>query len=221
MPTLYGFTDNTVSDALKASVMQGDTMVIGLIAAGTSRSMQSTWDSPLMQANLGSVPGIATISNLAQITSGQTSLTTLNTTQVWQGNQPITFTLNLAFVALTDAVAEVMQPCKFLEQFASADVQNGNPIGGSATDTVLNMIDSGAKFIKDPSANGFGRIPGEVTICIGRQMIYPHCVIESISIPLDKERDVNGNLLRAEVSLNIATKTMINRTDIPATWGLT
>ena len=217
----YGFTDTTVSSALKASVMQGDIMVIGLIAAGTSRSIQATWDSPLMQANMGSVPGIATLANLSQIIGGGTSLTTLNTTQVWQGNQPLNITLNLTFVALSNAVTEVMKPLSFLEQFASADLKSGSPLSDSAVGTLGNMVKAGADFLSDPKGAAFGRIPGTVSVCIGRKIIIPNCVIHSVSTPLDKERDADGNLLRAEVSLTLTTKAMLNRTDIPTTWSTT
>jgi len=49
-------------------------------------------------------------------------------------------------------------------------------------------------------------------------MMIPNCVIESISIPLDQEKTKDGDLVRAEATLSIATKVMLNKANIAATW---
>ena len=48
--------------------------------------------------------------------------------------------------------------------------------------------------------------------------MIPNCVIESMSVPLDKERTPEGYLVRAEATLSIATKVMLNKDNIRQTW---
>lgn len=191
MPT-FGVEDTSISEALKIWVKQGDNQVVGIIGPGTSRTLTAKWNNPLMQANAGSVAGLDTVANMAQVSTGATSISTLNTTQVWEGNESTTFNLNMIFIAQSNANKEVMQALQALEEFASPEV---------------NALAPG------------GRIPQPVSICIGTKIALIDCVIESISMPLDKERDKDGNLIRAEVTLNVTTKKMKNQSEVAATWS--
>jgi hypothetical protein len=40
-----------------------------------------------------------------------------------------------------------------------------------------------------------------------------------MSMPLDKEKTKDGYLVRAEVTLQVETSTMLNRSDIDSTYG--
>jgi hypothetical protein len=162
---------------------------VGLIGPGTTRQLQTNWNSPFESSNIGGV--IDKTMELGQVATGITSITTLSSTQVYEGTRPLTFNLNLVFYALSDAYQEVMLPLQLLEEFASPQV---------------NKVLPG------------GRIPGMVTLNFGKKMIIPNCVIENITIPLDKERDSKGNLIRAEVQMQISTKVMLNRSEIAGTW---
>jgi hypothetical protein len=193
-PEICGVLDKSISNALKIYIKQDKKMVCGIIGPGTSRTLAAKWDSPMEQTNVGDQGTVSMAANGLQAITAKTSITSFSSTQIWQGNMPLKFSLNLIFIALSNAVTEVMQPLKWLEEFASPDVNNVTP---------------------------GGRIPGTVIINIGRQIIVPNCVIENISTPLDKERDRNGNLIRAEVQLDIQTKVMLNKagTDgIGTTW---
>ena len=97
---------------------------------------------------------------------------------------PLKFSLNLIFVAQSDAATEVMQPLQWLEEFASPALNEYSPLG---------------------------RIPEAISINIGRKTIVANCVIENITIPVDKEKDSSGNLIRAEVQLDIQTKMMLSK----------
>jgi hypothetical protein len=68
------------------------------------------------------------------------------------------------------------------------------------------------------SAIPAGRIPLPVILNIGRRMLIPNCVIESMSVPLDKERTKEGYLVRADATLSISTKVMLNKENIGTTW---
>jgi len=191
----YGNKDNKVSPYLKAWVAQMDSQsnirrcVVGVIAPGTSRMIQANWSSPFEQSNLGNIFDKAAA--LTQMKTGETSITKFSSTQIWEGNRPHSFNLVLLFYAISDALKEVMEPLRELEKMMGYEE---------------NAIMPG------------GRIPGAVEINIGRNMLVKDCVIESMSVPLDGERTKDGYLVRAEATLNISTKVMLNKNDIGTTW---
>lgn len=193
---LYG-----VSPGSCCWIESGGVMVVGAIGQGTSMSLTSDWSQPLADANLGSMPGMEKIAAVAQIgkpgssEGGMTSITTYSTTQVWNGTKPVTFNLTLDFFAISDAKTQVMMAVQKLLEMASPNVEAISPFDYESI--------TGDK----PAA---GRIPHPVSINIGRRIIVPQCVIESISVPIDKERDKDGNLMRAQVTLGVQTKVMLN-----------
>lgn len=179
-------------------------MVVGIIGQGTSRSLAAKWDAPLEQTNAGSDGAVEKASGAAQALSGNTSITTFSTTQIWGGNNPLKFNLVLDLFAWDDAVTQVMQPLQWLEEFASPDVKGMSP---------FNIKDAFAA-----GKSGTGRIPDRITLNVGRKIIMPECVIESVSAPIDKERDKNGNMIRAQVTLDIQTLVMLNKDVIGQTY---
>lgn len=197
-----GNADSSISPHLKVWIKQGGTQVVGVIGEGTTRDLQANWNSPFEQDSLGG--RFEKAGGLIQESTGATSVTELSSRQVWQGNQPTTINLIVKFYALSDARQEVMEPLKALEMFAAPQVRS-NP---------------GEQFKAAASGeNPAGRIPGQVSINIGRRTIFTGCVIGSISTPLDKEVDRSGNLIRAEVTLQIQTIDMTTRAQIPGTFG--
>lgn len=191
-------------------------MVCGIIGPGTSRTLASKWDSPLEQTNVGSNIK-ETTSGTVQALTGNTMITTFSSTQVWQGNMPIKFSLNLILFAQTDAYREVMLPLQWLEEFASPNLKAMMPID------VSSQVERAKAFMEmavDQKSNDnlFGRVPQPITINIGRRIIMPMCVIENITIPLDKEVTSSGDLIRAEVQLDIQTLVMQNRDKIAGSW---
>ncbi len=206
---IYGNADNKISPYLKAWISQPDadssirSCVVGLIGQGTSRSLQSNWTSPFEQSNIGGL--IGRVADYAQVFTGRTSITTLSSTQVWDGNRPSTFQLVLSFYALSDAYREVMAPLRELEMMMGPDIMAGNAENGKIVTFIKNAIPGGS-------------IPQPVILNIGRRMMIPGCVIESISAPIDAEKTDQGHLVRADVTLSISTKVMLNRENIEATW---
>lgn len=193
---IYGNDDMKVSPYLKAWIAQPDkegkisSCVVGLIGPGTSRQLQCTWNSPFEQSNLGSV--FEKTGGALQMATGLTTITSLASTQIWEGNKPHALNLVLLFYAKSDAAMEVMGALSQLEQYAAPTPDEGSP------------------------AN---RIPAPIILNIGRTSMFTDCVIESIAIGLDKEKDKHGNLVRAEATLSIATKKMLMKADIAKTWA--
>lgn len=199
--------------------MQGSTCVVGAIGEGTSKSVSANWNSPFEDDSVGSKysksggllqsgAGSAVLSDMAAgvgykgdmsqyDTTGMTSITTLASHQVWAGNQPHQFSVTLTLYALSDPRTEVEEAIRQLEKMAAPSLHEMIPV--SSGDGATNML---------------GRTPAGVTINVGRSIIYSDCVIESISVPVDGPRSPDGYLLSADVQLDVATKTLLNRTDI-------
>ena len=197
---MVGNADSSVSPFLKAWIQQGSTLVCGVIGEGSTTELQSNWDSPFEQDNPGSF--FEKTGGLLQNLSGQTSKTTLNSAQVWNGNRPLTITLTLLLYALSNPRAEVEDAISALKEFASPEVNANSPItldtNGSAGGITANV----------------GRIPGTVALSVGRNFIYPKMVLESIGEPLDTVRDKQGNRIRAAISLTMQTDVMINQSQM-------
>lgn len=210
-----GNRDKKVSPYLKAWIAQPDkdnkisTLVMGVIAPGTARSLQANWNSPFEQSNLGGM--FEKVGSMIQAADQMTSVTTFSSTQIWEGNRPHSFNLVLSFYALDDAYKEVMEPLKELEKMMGPDIADGD-----LDKDKKNLWTSAKEFLK--SATPGGRIPLPVVLNIGRRMLIPDCVIESISIPLDGPRTAEGYIVKADATLSIATKVMLNRDKIAATW---
>lgn len=194
-----GNADNSINDVLKAWIKptNGTLMVCGLIGPGTSQQITAKYSEPFAQSTLGAVAEKAS-ALMQNVTDGVTSVTALNTLQVWEGNEPYSFNLVLIFYALADANAEVSRPLAELEKMMAPDVNQNSPINLSGVGNIM------------------GRAPCTVTLCIGRRKMIPNCVIESMSTPLDKGRDKQGNLIRAEVTLSIKTQRMLTLKDVTA-----
>lgn len=202
---MAGNADSSVSPFLKAWIQGLDAedapvTVCGVIGEGSTIEMQSNWDSPFEQDNPGSF--FEKAGGLLQNLTGQTSKTTLNSAQVWNGNRPITVTLTLLLYALSNPRAEVENAISALKEFASPQVNSMFPV---TLDT--NGLAGGITA-------GVGRIPGTVSLSVGRNFIYPKMIIESISEPLDTVRDRQGNRIRATISLTMQTDVMINKKQI-------
>lgn len=189
MAGAIGNNDPRVSDFRKCWLqgMDGAT-ICGIYGPGTSREITANWIQPFAGESIGGkIPAAA--GGLAQMATGMTSVSSFNTRQTWEANQPTAFTLELMLYALEDAVAEVMQPLRMLENWIAPE-----------TMSLAGLMSMEA-----------GKIPSFVLLNIGTKVIYTDCVINSMSLPFDKEVDSQGNFVRATVSLQLSTLTMVDR----------
>ena len=222
----FGNADESVSEHLKCWIMQHDDnglpirCVKGVMGPGTTRTLQANWNSPFEQSNLGNIGRISQLAGIAQAASGLTSITTFSSTQVWEGSRPLSFSLVLQFYALRDAEKEVANALRALEVMASPRTKQGVEPGQIKDIGWKAALEVGKKVISDflDTVIPDGRIPSPVMINIGPRMTIPNCVIENITTDLSKERTRDGYPIRAEVQLQISTKTMLNRDAIGETW---
>ncbi len=184
-----GNNDSRVSKYRKCWLqgMDGAT-ICGVYGPGTSREMTANWIQPFEGESIGGkMPAAA--GGLAQTMGGMTMIHSFNSKQTWQANQPTAFTLELLLYALEDPIQEVMRPLQLLEQWFAPE-----------TMTLAGLL-----------SMDFGRIPSLILLNIGTKVMYKDMVINSISLPFDKEVDSQGNFVRATVNLQLSTLTMVDR----------
>ena len=187
-----GNNDPRVSPYLKTWITGLDVngkgqAICGVTGPGTSKEITANWTSPFEGESIGNKHELA--GGMMQSLTDMTLIKTLNSRQVWNGNQPTKFNLELKFYALQDVAKEVMEPIRALEMML-------------APETGEHLF--------------YGRIPGLVTLNVGRKVIYTGCVLESMSQPYDKEVWRGGGWIRCTVNLQISTVAMLNKSDIPA-----
>lgn len=192
-----GTNDPSISDHLKAYIQsEVGPLVVGVVGEGSSRELTALWESPFENDTPGSMfakaGGIVQAGALGGVGEGMTSKTTLNTTQVWSGTTPHNFNLVLEFYAVSDAYSAVQAAVIELEKCAAPEMNHATP---------------------------GGRIPPTVTLRVGRQIIYPECVITNVSRDLDGPISQDGYPLRGSVTLQLQTKTTVNQSDIAETFG--
>ncbi|GAB6036972.1 hypothetical protein JCM15519_15310 [Fundidesulfovibrio butyratiphilus] len=189
----YGNRDPRVSERLKAWITGAGEAVCGVIGPGTTEDLTANWISPFEGDSLGDK--LQKVGGFIQGETGKTSKTTLNSRQVWQGNQPYKFQLELKLYALQDPETEVMQAIRTLKRLASPNANSAVPVFG---------------------ADGFnvGDTPTVVQLCMRGTMIYKDCVIENLSIPYDKEIGKDGKWIRSTINMQISTIAMLSKSDI-------
>jgi len=188
---IIGNVDFRLSDARKCWITDGETTVAGVYGPGTSVEITADWSQPFEDMTPGSA--MRTAGAALQAYSGNTMIKAFNTRQVWQGNSPTQFNVELMLYALQDPETEVMQPIRALEYFIAPDV-----------DTYW----------------GIGQIAKALQLNIGRRIIYQYLVLNSISEPLDKEMDSKGRFVRCVLNLSMSTMTMVTKDMLKKGYGL-
>lgn len=123
----------------------------------------------------------AAAAGVAQTMTGATLVQSFNSRQTWEANQPTAITLELLLYALEDPVQEVMLPLQQIEKWIAPDV------------------------------GGVGTPPDRVLLNMGTKVVYTDLVINSASLPFDKEVDSQGNFVRATTTLQLSTLTMVDK----------
>lgn len=135
----------------------------------------------------------------AQSLEGRTSMTKMNSTQVFNGMAPAKLSLTAHFRALRDAHTEVDEPLNQLMRWAlPQEIAQDGPI--------LELLKAG-----DPSLYP-SKTPRIIGMQFANMQIRP-LVIESIPYPMAGPRGRDGGLLSAQVALQLATLAAIDAND--------
>ena len=191
--SVIGNTDKRLSDARKIWIADDQTTIVGAYGPGTSMEITANWMSPFEAATLGNTP-LRTGAAFIQTVTGMSLITTLNTRQAWEGNEPTRFNVELMLYALRDPDLEVMQPLRALEYMIAPDVNDFWGVGG--------------------------KIAKALQLNVANRIIYQYLVLENISDPFDKEMDSQGRFVRCTVNLTLSTLTMVSKQMLKKGYGV-
>lgn len=144
---------------------------------------------------------------IAKDLEGRTGITKLNSRQVFTGMPPIKVSMTLHFRAITDAVAEVVEPYQRLLEFS---MPQGLAADGVLTEVIASTGSENSSMLK-------AMFPSIAPLMVG--LVYgnnrfPAMVVESISNPLDGQMDSEGRPIQRSVQIMLATLTALDRADI-------
>lgn len=143
---------------------------------------------------------------MSQSLEGRTSMTKLNSTQVFNGMPPMKLSLTAHFRALSDARSEVDAPLSQLMRWAlPQELAQDGP--------VLELAKMG-----DPSLYP-SKIPQIIGMQYANMQMLP-LVIEACPYPVSGPRDRNGTLLSAQVSMQLASLAAIDEREWVQDWTL-
>lgn len=191
--SVLGNTDKRLSDARKIWIADDQTTIVGAYGPGTSMEITANWMSPFEAATLGNTP-LRTGAAFIQTVTGMSLITTLNTRQAWEGNEPTRFNVELMLYALRDPDLEVMQPLRALEYMIAPDVNDFWGVGG--------------------------KIAKALQLNVANRIIYQYLVLENLSAPFDKEMDSQGRFVRCTVNLTLSTLTMVSKQMLKKGYGV-
>lgn len=189
---LIGNSDVRLHDSRKVWISDGDTTICGVYGPGTSLEITANWQQPFEDMTPGKA--LKTVGAGLQAMTNQTFVKAINSRQTWDSNSPSQLTVELQLYALRDPDIEVMQPLSALENFIAPDID---------------------KFIGGP-----GEIAKALQVDIGRMAIYQMLVLNSVSIPFDKETDSQGRFVRCTVNLTLSTLTLITKDMLKKGYGI-
>ncbi|CAH0543046.1 hypothetical protein [Vibrio marisflavi] len=193
--------DDGISRSLKCTITQeinGATItVVGYMSEECQLSLRSMWESPFAGDSVGNAGQIDKLASVMQTQSDKTSKTQMNSDQVWEGIEPPEVSVTLKFVAYTNARIEVDLPIEYLNQMASPELLNATPVG---------MSDGGVSV--------GGRIPDAATFDLGRKF-KAKMRISDVSFNVNAPKTQDGHYAYNTVSLTVAPKSMINKSQIP------
>ncbi len=193
--------DDGISSFLKCSISQnigGNTVTVrGYMSEECQMSLRSLWQSPFTGDSVGDIAKIRTASNIGQSFSETTSKTRFNSQEVWEGQEPPEVTLQLRFIAYTNAYQEVDLPIRYLMQMASPELKEYAPI---------SYGDDGLEF--------GGAVPSAAQFDLGGKFSTPMRISE-VSFDINAPKTPSGHFAHNTVSITASPKTMINRSQIP------
>lgn len=185
-----GNNDTSLSPARKCWLTDGETTICGVWGSGTSINIVANWESPFTGMTPGQVK--EKLGAFFQAASGGSLFTVQNSRQTWVSNEPTQITLEMKFYALEDPVTEVMDPLRYLEKFIAPGVK---------------------------AYWGWGEIAKGLTLTIARKRMYDNLVLKSVSVPFDTEVNSSGDFVRATVTLELSTLTMVSKDMLEAGMG--
>lgn len=172
---------------------------------------QSTW--PTVQQLLQSAAGAplaervddklgTELKKLISSIGGKSSVTKLNSVQVWSGAPPASLTVTAVFRAWKDSKREVEDPVNQLMQWAL-------PVYLADDGLLLSRL---TDFNSDSNAFLPSIVPSILAFKY-KNRVYSPVVIESITLPIGSSIDTDGQFVELSIPIKLATLTSIDRGD--------
>jgi hypothetical protein len=143
-----------------------------------------------------------TLSSAASTVEGRSSVSKLNSIQVWTGSPPVKITATLLFRAWKDSIREVEKPFEQLMSWAL-------PVHLEGDATILsNALDGNVS--KDTV------FPSTVPVLLAMKYkgrTYSPLVIESIGVPLGSPIDKAGKFVELSIPVTLCSITSVDRGD--------
>lgn len=202
-----------------------DVTVRAPILAGASLDVTLNWQSPFENTGSNSLAtlqqmlqsgtllpaaqlidktlGTGIASSLESL-AGKTSITKLNSTQVFSGMPPVSINVSVLFRAWNDPVNEVHKPFNQLMEWSL-------PVSLAGDSALARLAEKGI--------DSTVVLPSTVPVLIAMKYkgaTYAPLVIESISQPIDSPVNGKGKYIELTVPLKLATLTAIDRGDFKA-----
>ncbi|MCG3884096.1 hypothetical protein I3271_05300 [Photobacterium leiognathi] len=197
--------DDGISDSLKVHItfqddgeQEQDISIVGYLVEGSSVSLSNSYIEPFSGDTIDSIDRIEEkFKKLITMTKAATDVTfntVLNSVSVWEGTNPITFSLVLYFHAYNDAKREVMEPIRQLLRAALPELSEVVPF---------------------PTSGGedWGRVPKTCMVDIGRKIKVPLC-IDDVQYEIDAPKTRDGDFAYNTVTLNCTMKQVMQRSSV-------
>jgi len=158
--------------------------------------IQSDWEATL--ASYMSQGIVGQLNALSQTIEGSSFYTKALTGQIWRGQQPLAFELNLQFDTFVDTVQDVSDPVTRLMAWASPK-RNG--------------------FILNAPGPTIANQAARISVRIGRFLYFDSVVMPTVDVSWVTAPDAPGQYIAADVSINFITFYTPDRDDIIAYFG--
>lgn len=177
--------------------------ITAMLQSGKLRGLLSSFIGQPQQGEDEQSSGIGELLKQAE---GRAGITKLNSTQTFNGMQPVKLNLKLIFRAKKDAYTEVEKPIQKLIEWAT-------PQKLSQDGAIVNLL----KGVKEKNNLIDTLLPSVAPRLVAlnyKGKLYTPLVIESISVPITAPTTSGGYLASAEATLSLSSLTALDRDDI-------
>lgn len=138
---------------------------------------------------------------------GRTGITKLNSTQVFNGMQPIKITATLLLRAWRDPMEEVERPmAQLMDWLLPQELSADGSVIARGVNTARNENTGMVEMLMPSLA------PVPVALRY-KNRLYRDLVIEAVTLPMDSPINAQGNFVQLALPLTLCSRTAIDRTD--------
>jgi hypothetical protein len=153
--------------------------------------------------------GFASIKEGAATLAGRSSMTKLNSTQIYNGSPPMKITLTALFRAISNPDKEVMAPVAQLFSWMLPEQLADNSLATNAVDAMA----SGKTGVGDILRTIYPSLTPSIIGMVYQGKEYMPMVIESISKPMDCPVTADGKTTFTTLQMQISSLTALDRAD--------